>query len=85
MKLIKTKNGFVNADMIESFAIVEHENYCDIVAYPPSYGGNCGYYALGRCKNEAEAWARLEALASQFALYEKGKFDIMHIWGSDDE
>lgn len=42
MKLIKMENGFVNADMIESFAIVEHESSCDIVAYTPSYGETYG-------------------------------------------
>jgi hypothetical protein len=41
MKLIKIKNGFVNADMIESFVIIEHESCYDIAAYSPSYGGDC--------------------------------------------
>lgn len=33
MKLIKFKNGYVNADKLESFVVIEHEGYCDIVAY----------------------------------------------------
>lgn len=85
MKLIKMKNGFVNADMIESFAIIEYESCCDIVAYSPSYGGDCECYVLGKCKDESEAWARLEALASQFAIYKTGKFDIMHILKGDND
>ena len=87
MKLIKTKNGFVNADMIESFAIVEHESSCDIVAYAPSYSesGDCNNYVLGKCKDESEAWARLKSLASQLATYTNGRFDVMNIWESDDE
>lgn len=85
MKLIKMKNGFVNADMIESFAIIEHESCCDIVAYSPSYSGDYECYVLGKCMDESEAWKRLESLASQLAIYKDGKFDIMHIWESDNE
>lgn len=83
MKLIKMKNGFVNADMIESFEIVEHESYCDIVAYSPSYGGDCECYVLGKCGDESEAWKRLETLTGQLAFFKNGKFDIMHILESD--
>lgn len=85
MKLIKMKNGFVNADMIESFAIVEHESYCDIVAYTPSYGGDCESYVLGKCLYEWNAWARLEALTKWLTNGEDGVFDIMHIWESDND
>ena len=85
MKLIKMKNGFVNADMIESFAIIEHESWYDIVAYAPSYVGDCECYDPGRCEDEEEAWARLEALAKWLTNGEDGIFDIMHIWESDEE
>ena len=81
------KNGFVNADMIESFAIVEHESSCDIVAYSPSYGesGDCDNYVLGRCEDEEEAWVRLEILAKWLTNGEDGIFDIMHICESDND
>lgn len=79
MKLIKMKNGFVNADMIESFAIVEHESYCDIVAYSPSYGGDCECYVLGKYTDESEAWACLYVLAKWLTDGKDGIFDIMHI------
>lgn len=87
MKLIKMKNGFVNADMIESFAIVGHESSCDIVAYTPSYGerGNCDNYVLGKCLYEWNARARLEALTKWLTDGEDGIFDIMHIWESDND
>lgn len=85
MKLIKTKNEFVNADMIESFAIEHRANYCVIVAYAPSYVGDCECYDLGRCEDEEEAWARLDNLAKWLTDGEDGVFDIMHIWGSDGD
>ena len=85
MKLIKMKNGFVNADMIESFAIVEHENCCSIVAYAPSYGGDCEGYVLDKCKIESIAWARLEALAEWLTDGKDGIFDIIHIRESNND
>lgn len=85
MKLIKMKNGFVNADMIESFAIVEHGSWCDIVAYTPSYGGDSECYVLGKCAEEYNAYQRLKALAEWLADGESGIFDVMHIWESDEE
>lgn len=83
MKLIKMKNGFVNADMIESFAIVEHESCYDIVAYVPSYGADCEGYVLDKCKIESNAWIRLYALAEWLTDGEDGIFDIIHIRESD--
>ena len=85
MKLIKMKNEFVNANMIESFAIVEYESYCDIVAYTPSYSGDCESYVLGRCEDEEEAWVRLEILAEWLTDGKDGVFDIMHICESDND
>ena len=91
MKLIKMKNGFVNADMIESFAIIEHESCCDIVAYSPSYGGDCESYVLGQCAEEnkvyrkLKAYQRLRALVEWLTDGESGIFDVMHIWESDND
>ena len=85
MKLIKMKNGFVNADMIESFAIVEHESYCNIVAYVPSYGADCEDYVLDTCKDESKAWTRLYALAEWLTDGEDGIFDIINIWENNND
>lgn len=85
MKLIKMKNGFVNAEMIESFAIIEHESCYDIVAYSPSYDEDCDRYDLGKCTEKGEAEERLEALANWLTLCKDGIFDIMHIWKGDDD
>lgn len=63
MKLIKLENGYVNAEMIESFAVIKHESYCDIVAYTPSYGGDCKCYNIGKTNEEYEAYERLNLLA----------------------
>ena len=83
MKLIKMKNGYVNADMIESFAVIEHESYCDIVAYTPSYGGDCECYNLGKCTEESEAYMRLRLLANSLIEAKFGIFDVMI--GCDDD
>lgn len=84
MKLIKMKNGYVNADMIESFAVVEHENYCDIVAYSPSFGGDCECYTLGRCSEEHNAYQRIKLLAEWLTENKNGIIDVMNLWESDD-
>lgn len=84
MIMIKMKNGFVKADMIESFAVYEHEGYCDVVAHTPSYGEECCSYCLGKFKEESEAYQRLEALAKYLAAYKSGVVDINHIWEVDD-
>lgn len=83
MKLIKMKNGFVNADMIESFVIEHEANHYDIVAYAPILGKGYAGYALGTCVIEINAWARLKALTEWLTNGEDGIFDIMHIWESD--
>lgn len=82
MKLIKMKNGYINADMIESFAVVEHEKYCDIVAYAPSYGSDCECYNLGRANEEYEAYQRLKILAKWLTETKYGIFDVM-LGGAD--
>ncbi len=82
MRLIKMKNGYVNADMIESFAVLEHEKYCDIVAYAPSYSGDSEYYNLGQTNEEYEAYQRLKILAKWLTETKYGIFDIM--LGGDD-
>ena len=79
MKLIKMKNGYVNADMIESFEVIEHESCCDIVAYTPSYGGGCECYNLGKCQEEFEAHQRLKSLAIWLTTNKSGIFDIMDL------
>ena len=85
MKLIKTRNGYVNADMIESFAVLEYKKSYDIVAYSPSYGGDCECYTLGKCAEEYNAYQRLEALAERLVQHKYGIFDIMHLWESDNK
>lgn len=85
MKLIKMKNGYVNANMLESFAVVEHEGYCDIIAYSPIYGGDGMSYPLGKCAEENKAYQRLRALAEWLVDGEGGIFDVMHIWESDSK
>ena len=91
MKLIKMKNGFVNANMIESFEILEYESWYDIVAYSPSYGGDCESYVLGQCAEEnkvyrkLKAYQRLRALVEWLTNGESGIFDVMHIWESDND
>ena len=77
MKLIKMKNGYVNADMIESFEVIEHESYCDIIAYTPSYDGGCECYNLGKCTEESEAYMRLRLLVNSLITAEFGIFDVM--------
>lgn len=84
MIMVKMKNGFVNAAMIESFAIYEHEGYYDIVAHTPSYGEECCTYYLGKCKEEYNAYQRLEALAEYLSEYKSGVVDIMHLQEVDD-
>lgn len=85
MKLIRTSTRFVNVDMIESFAIFEHESYCDIVAYSLTYGRDRECYLLGKCTDKNEARERLESLAELLTDGEDGIFDIMHIWESDND
>lgn len=82
MKLIKMRNGFVSADKIESFAVIEHESYYDIVAYTPSYGGDCECYNLGKCNEEYEAYQRLNILSKWLTETKYGIFDVMV--GGDD-
>lgn len=88
MKLIKMKNGYVNADMVESFSVLEYRKSYDIVAYSPSYGSECECYILGKCAEEHNAYQRLKALAEWLVDGESGIFDvmhIMHIWESDND
>lgn len=90
MKLIQTSTGYVNADMIESFNVVTHEHFCEIVAYSRRHGGD---YILGKCESKdydenadaVEAFARLDDLAKWLIGGEDGIFDIMHIWESDEK
>lgn len=77
MKLIKMKNGYVNADMIESFAVIEYEKHCDIIGYTPSYSDDCGRYYLGYTNEEYEAYQRLNILAKWLTETKNGIFDIM--------
>lgn len=77
MKLIKMKNGYVNADMIESFAVIEHEKYCDIVAYTPSYSGDSECYNLGKTNEAYEAYQRLNILAKRLTETKYDIFDVM--------
>lgn len=84
MKLIKMKNGFVNVNMIESFAVIEHETCCDIVAYSPSYGGDCECYILGKCEDESDAWIHLEALDEWLTDDKDGVYDVMRLWEGYD-
>ena len=77
MKLIKVKNGYINANMIESYAVVEHETYSDIVAYPPTYTYDYDQYCLGTCSEASEAHQRLKGLAVWLTTNESGIFDIM--------
>lgn len=80
--MIKTKNGYVNADMIESFAVLKHEKYCDIVAYAPAYSGDSDGYNLGQTSEKYEAYQRLDRLAFWLAETKYGIFDVM--LGGDD-
>lgn len=83
MKLIKTFNGeYINSEFIESYAVREYKSSCDIVAYAPSYGGDCECYKLASYKTRKEAQEQLDAFAEWLA---NGSLDIMHIWESDDE
>lgn len=77
MKLIKTKNGFVNTDMIESFFIIERGSSCDIVAYTPSCGGGCNSQLLDECKDAVEARACLKALTKWLMDGKSKMLDIM--------
>lgn len=86
MKLIKTFDaGYINPNLIESYAVCKCRSSCDVVAYAPSYRGDCECYTLGKCAEEYNAYQRLKVLVEWLTDGEDGIFDIMHIWESDDE
>ena len=66
MKLIETiDGGYINPNLIESYAVSEHKNGCDVVAYAPSYGYDSECYKLATRKTRVEAQAWLELLINK--------------------
>lgn len=84
MKFIRTKNGYVNAKMIESLEVVENEGGFDLMAYTVG-AEDYTSYLLGYCKLEDNAYLRLAALVELLAENKDGVFDAMVLWSTDEE
>ena len=84
MKFIRIKNRYVNAEMIESLEVVEHDDGFDLIAYTVS-ADDYTPYLLGYCKLEDNAYLRIAALAELLADNEDGIFDAMSLWSTDKE
>ena len=84
MKFIRTKNGYVNAKMIESLEVVESDDEFDLIAYTVG-ADDYTPYLLGRCWFRDNAYLRLATLAELLADNETGVFDAMALWSTDEE